>query len=209
MSRGSWRFFVRTPNAEAGWGFFERRVGLSSRTRGMGVGVVTVFFSRLSSRSFHDPRGCTPTHPFVNTSAEYGSRPGPKPGPDTEDSLRPSRTARPSQSGLRSAARRSPRGTSDWPGRRGLLPQRGRADATVTPCFPRWSSSFFQGFPRAPSAFAVASALTLAKRMGTRRRRRWKGRTPSVEPERRSTATPLGPAVSAAVDRPSRRAAAV
>ena len=48
----------------------------------MGVGVVTVFFSRLSSRSFHEPPGCTPTHPFVNTSAEYGSsRPGPKPGP--------------------------------------------------------------------------------------------------------------------------------
>jgi hypothetical protein len=44
LSRGSWRFFVRTPSAEAGWGFFELRVGLSSRTRGMRVGVVTVFF---------------------------------------------------------------------------------------------------------------------------------------------------------------------
>ncbi len=44
MSRGSWCFFVRTPNVEAGWGFFERRVRLSSRTRGMKVGVVTVFF---------------------------------------------------------------------------------------------------------------------------------------------------------------------
>jgi hypothetical protein len=60
------------------------------------------FFSRLSSRSF--PCGCTPTHPFVKATAKnrqsfmlvvQGMTPS--------FLLRPSRAARPSQSGERSA----------------------------------------------------------------------------------------------------------
>ena len=59
-------------------------------------------FSRLSSRSF--PCGCTPTHPFVNSLAVRQSS-GPRRGPDTEDFVRPSRAAWPSQSGERSTTK--------------------------------------------------------------------------------------------------------
>ena len=78
--------------------------------------------------------------------------------------------------------------------REGLFfPAGTRADATVSP--PSHSLSFSKALPRAPSAFAVASALTRWRSLpGTRRRRRRMGRTPFVEPERRSsrpTAPPL------------------
>ena len=54
--------------------------------------------------------GGTPTHPFVNPSAETGSRSG-QGRPDTEYALRPSRKRQPSQSELRSASKAESTGT--------------------------------------------------------------------------------------------------
>ena len=85
--------------------------------------------------------------------------------------------------------------------REGLFfPAGTRADATVTP--PSRSLLFSKALPRAPSAFAVASALT--RFPGTRRRRRRMGRTPFVEPERRSSRPTSPGAVCVAGGRRSR-----
>ena len=84
--------------------------------------------------------------------------------------------------------------------REGLFfPEGTRADTTVTP--PSRSLSFSKALPRAPSAFAVASALTRRRSLrGPRRRRRRMGRTPFVEPERRSSppTSPLAVCVAGA-----------
>jgi hypothetical protein len=72
-----------------------------------------------------------------------------------------------------------------------------RADATVSP--PSHSLSFSKALLRAPSAFAVASALTRWRSLrGPRRRRRRMGRTPFAEPERRSS-RPTSPPVAVCV----------
>ena len=85
-------------------------------------------FSRLSSRSF--PRGCTPTHPFVNPSAENGGRSGPQ-EPDTQCSAATvSRCKRRLNQNYARQSKPSPRGHSDWLCRRGplLLQKKGRCN---------------------------------------------------------------------------------
>jgi hypothetical protein len=96
--------------------------------------------------------------------------------------LRPSRERRPSQSKRRSAIEAESIDNFRLALRpRGPLPPRKKGR-----CNRCSSVLFFQGFPVAPSVFALASALTSRRSLpGPRRGRRRKGRTPFVEPEPR------------------------
>lgn len=98
--------------------------------------------------------------------------------------------------------RPSPLTLSDWPCVREDLffcTKKGRCNRCS--CI-----SFSWGFPRAPSAFAVASARTRWRsHLGPSEGEGAKGRPPSVEPEPRSCLTPLVPSVSSGVGHRSRR----
>ena len=209
MSSGSWRFSGRTPTVEAEGGFFKPGRIVVSEDSGWTSGCHGLRFRGCRAVLFGC--GCTPTHPFVDPTARCGRRSArgrcsweqPRGGHGVFSCDRLADTW-PSQSAGRPARGRVQVAPQTGLVSRGpLLPEGTRADATVTP--PSRSLSFSKALLRAPSAFAVASALTGWRSLpGTRRRRRRMGRTPFGEPERRSSRPTSSVAVCVAGGRRSR-----
>ena len=157
-------------------------------------------FSRLSSRSF--PRGCTPTHPFVNPSAVKGGRSGPQ-EPDTEYSAATvSLCMAVSFRVTLGQCRRVHGALQTGLAGEGLSPSR-RADATVAPTFPLSCVCFPRGSrePLPPSPSPRSSPRAYWDRGDGEG---GKGRPPFAEPEPRGRTTPPRLGVSAAADHPPR-----
>jgi len=167
VSSGSWRFSARTGSVEAVFSFFEPKyicfVWRNSIWRSSCHGLCL-----RGRRAVLFVRGCTPTHPFVDSTADDGRRAAgdgsgqePPPAGTEYSTATVSRTrGRLNQMCARLEAKSMChlRLTSC---REGLFfPGGTRADTTVSPPSRSSKSSFSRVSPRAPSAFAVASALT-------------------------------------------------